>query len=165
LYNLVVKLVGDFRWELCRTMMGVYWNDITLKSLTSEYSDYIQFYRKDRSLSDAVKKRIKAQIQRNNGKLRDIFTSDYEIWINYESKGITRLNKTVRNILYHHCPFSKAIRDKLEKSPSYVDIASHFRIARAKKVKELERRFKMLEKSGIKPDVEQIETLKFYKEL
>ncbi|HHV98257.1 MAG TPA: hypothetical protein GXX36_01585 [Clostridiaceae bacterium] len=165
LYDLMVKLVGDFRWELCRTMMGVYWNDITLKSLTSEYSDYIQFYKKDRSLSETAKIKIKTQIQKNNGKLRDIFTSDYEVWINYESKGIARLNKTVRNIMYHHCPFSKPIRDRLENFPAFVDIASHFRIVRAKKAKELESRYQRLIKSGIRPDDEQLETLKFYKEL
>jgi len=165
LYDLIVKLVGNFRWELCRTMMGVYWNDITIKSLTSEYSDYIQFYKKDRSLSDAVKSKIKSQIQKNNGKLRDIFTSDYEVWINYESNGIAKLNKTVRNILFHHCPFSKPIRERLEKFPAYVDSASHFKITRARKAKELENHYQKLIKSGIKLDDEQLETLKFYKEL
>lgn len=165
LYNLIVKLVGNFRWELCKTMMGVYWNDITLKSLTSEYSDYIQFYKKDWSLSDTAKSKIKTQIQRYNGRLREIFTSDYEIWINYESKGIARLNKTVRNILFQHCPFSKPIRDRLENFPAYAEAISRFKITRAKKAKELEARFNNMERSGIKPDEEQIETLRFYKEL
>jgi len=165
LYDMILKLVGCFRWELCRTMMGVYWNDVTIKSLTSEYSDYIQFYKKDRSLTDATKNKIKTQIQKNNGKLRDIFASDYEVWINYESQGIARLNKTVRNILYQHCPFSKPIRDQLEKFPAFMDAALQFKIVRAKKVKELEGRYQKLTKSGIRPDEVQIETLRFYKEL
>ncbi|MGI6669903.1 MAG: hypothetical protein ACOX4M_11340 [Acetivibrionales bacterium] len=49
--DMIVKLVGNFRWELCRTMMGTSWNNIAHPSLTSEYADYIQFYRKNRELS------------------------------------------------------------------------------------------------------------------
>ena len=48
----MTKLFGRFRWELCRTIQGSSWNNIQLKSLTSEYCDFIQFYRKNRELSD-----------------------------------------------------------------------------------------------------------------
>ena len=50
--SVMIKLFGRFRWELCRTMQGAMWNNIQIKSLTSEYSDYVQFYRKNRELSD-----------------------------------------------------------------------------------------------------------------
>ncbi|WP_313563341.1 hypothetical protein, partial [Ruminiclostridium cellobioparum] len=87
LSELVLKLIGAFRWELCRTMMGVAWNDITEKSLTSEYTDYIQFFKKNHDLTEDAKEKIKIQIQKNRNVMREIFTSDYETWINYESKG------------------------------------------------------------------------------
>ena len=32
----MVKLFGRFRWELCRTIQGAAWNNIQVKSLTSE---------------------------------------------------------------------------------------------------------------------------------
>ena len=46
------------------TIEGTAWNDIKVKSLTSEYSDYLQFYRKNRELSEERKEKLKYQIQR-----------------------------------------------------------------------------------------------------
>ena len=85
--------IGAFRWELCKTMLGPAWNDITQMSLTSSYSDYIQFYKKNRDLSDDSKEKIKIQIKKCRNNLREVFVSDYFIWIKYESKGIMRLNR------------------------------------------------------------------------
>lgn len=160
--DMLVRLIGNFRWELCRTMMGTSWNDITQSSITSDYTDYIQFFKKNRDLSDEAKEKIKAQIARHNNRLREIFTSDYELWINFEAKGLLRLNKAVRSILFKHCPFSKDIRALLERQPAYSDIALQFNNMRAKKVKELENRYNMLRRSGITPDPEMEENLKFY---
>ena len=42
--DMMVKMFGRFRWELCRCIQGMQWNDVKVKSLTSEYMDYIQFY-------------------------------------------------------------------------------------------------------------------------
>ncbi|HEX3029495.1 MAG TPA: cyclic nucleotide-binding domain-containing protein, partial [Clostridia bacterium] len=127
LYDMMVKMVGNLRWELCRTVMGIAWNDIKEKSLTSEYTDYIQFYKKNRDLTEEAKDKIKSQIQKNNSRMRDIFTQDYEVWINHESKGAIRLNKVVRSILYRYCPFSKPIREQLEKSPIFSDLSIPFK--------------------------------------
>lgn len=162
--EMILKMVGNFRWELCRTMMGVAWNDITEKSLTSEYSDYIQFYKKNKDLSEEAREKIKVQIQKYRNMLKEIFTSDYEIWINYESKGSVRLNKIVRNILYRYCPFVKPIREGLEKQPLYSEIASQFNIQRSRHAKELENHYNRLFKSG-PPDEDCEQNLKFYKEM
>ena len=43
--ELMVETMGRYRWEICRRIQGVYWNDIRERSLTSEYCDYIQFNR------------------------------------------------------------------------------------------------------------------------
>ncbi|PKM51209.1 MAG: hypothetical protein CVV02_07580 [Firmicutes bacterium HGW-Firmicutes-7] len=165
LEDMLIKLIGNFRWELCRTMMGMAWNDITIPSLTSEYMDYIQFYKKNKDLSEEAKDKVKTQIQRNNSQMREIFTADYEIWIKHECKGNVRLNKVARSILYKHCPFNKSIRQKLEKQPIFNDIAMPFSTARSKKAIELERRYNKLLDNNISKDIVLEENLKFYKEM
>lgn len=116
--EMFVRLAGNFRWELCRTMMGTAWNDITQSSLTSEYADYIQFYRKNRDLTEEAKEKVKALIAKHHNRLREIFTSEYEIWINNESNGNPRLNRVARSIFIKHCPFSRPIRSGWKSSRS-----------------------------------------------
>lgn len=146
--DILVRLVGNFRWELCRTMMGSAWNDITQRSLTSEYTDYVQFYRKNRDLTEEAKNKLKSLISKHHNRLREIFTSDYEMWINYESKGNPRLNKVARAILLRYCPFSKEIRDFLEKQPMYIDLINQMKLQKAKQVKDLKNRYKRYLKVG-----------------
>lgn len=165
LESLMLKLIGNFRWELCKTMMGVAWLDVTQSSLTSDYTDYIQFYKKNNDLSEEDKDKINEQIQKHRNMTREIFTSDYEIWVNYESKGNVRLNKVVRGILYKHCPFSKPIREHLQKQPMYSDIASRFENIRAKKAREFEAHYRKFTKDGstLDPDLEH--NLIFYRDM
>ena len=47
LQDMMIETCGRFRWEMCRKIQGMRWNDITEKSLISEYCDYIQYYRKN----------------------------------------------------------------------------------------------------------------------
>lgn len=162
--DMMIKLTGNFRWELCRTMMGSAWNDISQSSLTSEYTDYIQFYKKNRDLSDEAKEKVKAQIQKYHNRLRDIFTADYDLWINNEAKGNVRLNKVVRSIFYKHCPFSRGIREQLDKQPIYNEISTQFRNLRAKLARELENRYgKYSKNAALDPDLEQ--NLIFYRDM
>ena len=42
----IMDNVGRYRWEMCRKLQGVRWNDISEHSLTSEYYDYIQYYKR-----------------------------------------------------------------------------------------------------------------------
>ena len=46
LEDMMIETMGRYRWEICRKIQGVHWNDIREKSLTAEYCDYMQFYRK-----------------------------------------------------------------------------------------------------------------------
>jgi len=140
--DLLVKMIGNFRWELCRTMMGTAWNDVTQSSLTSEYTDYTQFYRKNHDLTDEAKEKVKSLIAKYQNRMRDIFTSDYELWINYESKGNPRLNKVARGIFFKHCPFSRGIRESLERQPMYADMVAQMKHQRSKQAKDLENRYK-----------------------
>ncbi len=141
IYEIVLKMIGAFRWELCRTMMGVAWNDITEKSLTSEYTDYIQFFKKNHDLTEDAKEKIKIQIQKNRNIMRDIFTSDYETWINYESKGILRLNKIARSILFRYCPLPREMRNALSKQPAFSDLLMQLNASRAKTARSLEGKY------------------------
>lgn len=161
----IQRLVGEFRWELCKTMMSVAWNDISIKSLTSEYMDYIQFYKKSKDISEESKEKLKAQIKKHRGISRMVFASDYMTWINYESNGNTRLNKIVREILYKYCPFPKETREKLMNHPSFSAAAVQFENARVKQVKDLESRYAQYTQKGIAIDEVMLETLKFYKEM
>lgn len=163
--DLLIKLAGNFRWELCRTMMGAAWNDITQSSLTSEYADYIQFYRKNRDLTDEAREKVKALISRHQNKLRDIFTSEYELWINNESKGNPRLNKVARSIFMKHIPFSRQIREQLERQPIYADQLTILKTQRAKKVRELENRYKGYIRTNGSLDQALQQNLSFYKDM
>ena len=163
--TVMLRLVGNFRWELCRTMMGGAWNDVTQSSLTSEYTDYIQFFKKNKDLSEEAREKVKAQSIKYHGRMRDIFTSDYEIWVNNESKGNVRLNKVARSILYKHCPFSRYIREQLEKQPMYIDMAAQFRNQRAKTARDLENRYGKYVKSNTPLDPALEHNLTFYRDM
>lgn len=160
----IVKVCGRFRWELCRTIEGMAWNDIKRKSLTSEYSDYLQFYRKNRELSEERKEKIKLQIQKGRNNSREIFVIDYEAWINYESRGAIKLNKPIRELMATYCPFSKKLREKLTLQPLFEEAYARYNRTRLKKLRETEGRHRLLLKENIELTKELIDTLKYYKE-
>ncbi|WP_028330454.1 hypothetical protein [Brachyspira alvinipulli] len=163
--TLLIPTIGAFRWELCKTMLGPAWNDITQMSITSEYSDYVQFYRKNRNLSDEAKEKLKIQIKKCRNNLREVFVSDYNLWIRYESKGIMRLNRVARGILYRQVPFAKNIREELSKQPMFTEIANRFKNIRAKRATELENRYFKFTKTGNPLPDELQRHIDFYKEM
>lgn len=163
--DILVKVLGRFRWELCRSIQGSAWNNIKYKSLTSEYADYIQFYRKNRELSEEVKEKVKLQIQKGKGNYREIFVIDYEAWIKGEATGALRLNRVAREILATYCPFSKPIRDRIKGQPLFSDAMERFTRNTLKKIKELELRYRAIEKEGGELTEELMETFIFYRDL
>lgn len=164
LFNNIVKVCGRFRWEMCRTVEGTAWNDIKVKSLTSEYSDYLQFYRKNRELSEEKREKIKLQIQKGRNNSREIFVIDYEAWINYESRGAIKLNKPVREIMATYCPFSKKLRDQINIQPIFEEAYARYYRNRLKKIRETEGRHRLLQKDNIEITKELADTLKYYQE-
>ncbi len=164
--EMLIRLVGHFRWELCRTMMGSAWNDVTISSLTSEYTDYTQFYKKNRDLSEEAKEKIKSQIKKHHNRMREIFTADYEQWIRYESKASPRLNKVARGILFKYCPFTISICNQLERQPIYSDMIAAMKLQKAKQARELENRYKhYLKEYDGKLDEALVNNLAFYRDL
>lgn len=116
---LIYNILGKYRWEICKRIQGMYWNNLSEKSLTSEYYDYIQFYKKNKDLTDAIKDKIKSTLINVRNNYAEAFAKDYEHWIIYESKGINKLNKVSRLILSKYCPFNKNIRTELSANPAY----------------------------------------------
>ena len=126
--DMLISVVGRYRWEICRNVQGVYWSDITEKSLTSEYYDYIQFYKKNRDLSPQAKEKVRNEIARVRNNYREVFVQDYVQWVRFESKGSSRLNKIARTILLTYCPFAKPIRAELTNFPAFSELLDRFEI-------------------------------------
>lgn len=115
----IIKLCGEFRWELCRRIQGARWNDLTEKSLTSEYCDYIDTFKKNRDLTPEARERIKNTLIKHRGSYKEVFVEDYIQYIVNESQGALKLNKVSRGILFNYCPYSKPLRMNLENNPQF----------------------------------------------
>lgn len=123
----IIKLCGEFRWEMCKTIQGVHWNDVTDPSLTSMYCDYLQFYKKNRSLSTENKEKIKTALQKNNNNYKNVFVGDYFAFMKFEANGSPRLNKLAREILFTYCPFSAEYREKMADNPQFGQMISQYK--------------------------------------
>lgn len=138
LETVLTRLTGEFRWEMCRRIQGAHWNDMSERSLTAEYCDYIQFYRKNRDLSTEAKDKLKSALQKAKNSYKEMFVRDYVAWIQYEGKGSPRLNKVARNILFSYCPFSEPIRKTLGANPLFREILDRYTIKNIQKLHHLE---------------------------
>lgn len=135
---ILIRLTGEFRWEMCKRMQGARWNDVSERSLTSEYFDYIQFYRKNNDLSSDAKDKIKADMGRAKNSFKEMFILDYITWILYESNGSPRLNKVARGILFEYCTFTASIREKLKANPLYRELAERYDVHQGQKRHRME---------------------------
>lgn len=143
-----IRLAGEFRWELCKRIQGSRWNDIGDPSLTSEYFDYIQFYRKNHDLSSEAKEKVRSGLQRTKNSFKEMFVRDYIVWIMFEGNGSPRLNKVARKILFAYCPFPKEICEKIKQNPLYTEIISHYELKMAQKLHHLDVLSKKIMNSG-----------------
>ena len=135
--TLLVRLTSEFRWELCKRIQGARWNDLTDPSITSEFCDYLQFYKSNRELSAEAKENIRNMLVRARNNYKNVFSSFYADWITYESNGISRLNKHVRRMMFLYCPFPKAIREKLVNSPQYSNLLNRYDIKQKQRDKQI----------------------------
>lgn len=160
--EMMIELCGRYRWEMCRKIQGMRWNDITEPSLTSEYCDYMQFYRKNHDLSTEMKEKIKNALVKAKNNYREVFVKDYQSWIKFESKGSFRLNKISREIIFHYCPFSKNIRKALAANPMYQSMFEKYEILKSREIRHVNNVYDKYQKSGgtITPELQ--ENLDFY---
>ena len=163
--DIFIRVCGRYRWELCRTIQGTTWNDVKYKSLTSEYVDYVQFYKKNRALSEEKKEKLKMQIQKGRGNTREVFVLDYVLWVKNESTGSMRLNKVAREVLATYCPFVKEIRQRLDNQPLFQVAMARFKRESQKKVKDLDLRYRTLETKSIAVTPEMEKTMEFYRDM
>lgn len=150
--NTIIRLSGEYRWEMCKRIQGARWNDLTELSLTSEYFDYIQFYRKNGDLSTDAKEKIKNNLTKTKNNYKEMFVLDYLAWILYESTGSPRLNKVARTILFNYCPFPKEIRNTLGTNPIYKDILDKYNVRNAQKIHRIEMVRQKLNARGQAPE-------------
>ena len=106
----VLKLVAEFRWEICRRIQGSRWNDLTDPSLTSYFCDYLQFYMNNRSIAMQTMTEIRNELSAARNNYKVVFVQNYNVWILNESKGMARLNSIALGILMTFCPFNADIR-------------------------------------------------------
>lgn len=165
LTDMLIKACGQFRWSLCKTIQGTNWNNIQVHSLTADYSDYIQFFKKNRELSEERREKLKLQIQRGRNNLREIFVIDYEAWMKSEASGAVKLNKVAREILATYCPFDACTRAVRVKQPIYEEAFARNMRERSRKAKDLELRIRSYEAKGVETPPEVTSTLTFYREM
>lgn len=134
----LVRLTGEFRWELCKRIQGARWNDVSERSLTSEYFDYIQFYRKNHDLTSEAKEKVKTSLQRAKNSFKEMFVRDYIIWVLFEGAGSPRLNKVARRILFTYCPFPASMSSMLEQNPLYAELLSHRKVVCGQRIHHLD---------------------------
>ena len=134
----IVKMCAQFRWEMCRRIQGVYYNDITEPSLTAEYGSYLQFYKKNRDLSSDKKESLKLFLQKKQNNYKNVFVAEYEMYINYEASGLPKLNKVARDILFRYCTFSEKYREALAGKPQYQPLIERWRVRQDAKRRSLD---------------------------
>lgn len=160
--EMMTELCGRYRWEMCRKIQGMRWNDVTERSLTSEYCDYMQFYRKNHDLSAETKEKIKNALVKAKNNYREVFVKDYQCWIKYEAKGSCRLNKVAREIVFTYCPFSKDIRKVLGGNPMYQNLFEKYEIFKQRKLRHVTNFYDKYQKSGGTITQEMQDNLDFY---
>ncbi len=161
LKSFLMDAIAAFRWELCKNILGPDWNNVGIPSITADYTDYIQFYKKSKDLSPELKEKITSEFKRFRTD-RDKFAYDYNLWLKYESEGVQRVNRVVRAIFYRHIPFQRAIREKVSGQPAFAELHNKFKNVRSRQHKEHENKYKKyMDASGALPK-ELYENLQFY---
>ena len=154
----VVRMCALFRWEMCRRIQGVRYADVSEPSLTSEYTNYLQFYRKNGHLSSDIKDRIKLSLQKARNDYKTVFVADYEKYILNEPYGLPKLNKIAREILFKYCTFSQKFRDSRGSSPQYQQLMEHWRVSQNAKTHNVDlilRKIQRMNPEAVPPEVEE----------
>ncbi|MQN01671.1 MAG: hypothetical protein DUD27_06805 [Lachnospiraceae bacterium] len=144
----IAKLCGEFRWEMCKTEQGIHWNDMRDPSLTAEYNDYLQFFKKNSAFTSDIKEKIKSELKKHNNNFKMVFVADYHDYILYESNGSMRLLKPAREILAKYCPFTGDSKALLATNPTYQQYIERFNNHEKKDHRIVELTIKRFEKNG-----------------
>ena len=157
----ILRLTGEYRWEMCKRIQGARWNDVSDRSLTSEYFDYIQFYKKNSELSQDAKEKIKQSLIKSKNSFREMFVRDYCTWVMFESQSSPRLNKIVRQIMISYCPFPYELRQKVYANPIFKEYLERYAIKTAQKLHHMDNVILKIKNSGSPVPSEILETKAF----
>ena len=138
----LLSAVASYRWEICRTVKGVNWLDPVDGGITGSMMDYLNFYKKNSSLSFEQKERISNLRRKFRNDNKRVFGNLYATWLEYECQGVLRLNDLEREIFCKHLPFKKNIRNKLIKLPLYEKYITRYNNISKKELDIITRRFK-----------------------
>ena len=159
----MIKALGDFRWELCRSSKGALWTDPVEGGVSGQFYDYITFYKKNSKLSFAAKEKLHETVKNFRKEPRRLFVHFYSSWIESESKGVMKLDKACREMFFKHLPFSRPIRDALKRIPIYADLINKYDNVTMRNINRLEIRYKnRVDENGELPKVLK-DNLAFYK--
>jgi CRP-like cAMP-binding protein len=145
---LVMRLVADFRWEMCKRIQGARWNDMTDPSLTSYFCDYLQFYMNNRNIAMQTMTEIRNELSAARNNYKTVFVANYVVWLQNESRGMARLNSIAIGILMTFCPFVASIREQLKTNMRYNEALNRYNVKRQKRVQRLTLLVKKLAQSG-----------------
>jgi len=159
----ITQVCGEFRWEMCKTEQGVHWNDLSEPSLTAEYCDYLQYFRKNQSLNPEQREKVKKSLQKAGNNYRRVFASDYLVYIKYESKGALRLNKVAREILFSYCPFGAKARETVGQNPQYQPLINRMQNKTSQKARPVSNIKQKLENKGERVPEEIEKELAYYR--
>lgn len=160
---LVIKMTGEFRWEMCKRVQGSRWNDLSDPSLTSLFSDYLQFYMNNRNLSMQTMLAIRNEISSARNNYKTVFVSNYADWLLHESRGAARLNGVAINVLMTFCPFTDSIREGLTTNLRYAEALNRYKAKQNKRVQALTRVIQRVRQNGKNPPQELLDELEFAK--
>jgi len=144
----LLRLVADFRWELCKRMQGTRWNDMTDPSLTSYFCDYLQFYMNNRDIHMQTMTEIRNELSSARNNYKTVFQNNYVVWMQNESKGMARLNNIALGILMLFCPFNAEIRQKLSTNMRFREALNRYNVKKLKREQRLGLVAKKLKETG-----------------
>ncbi len=140
----MIKALASYRWELCRSLKGTLWADPIEGGLTGTFYDFITFLKKNSKLSIEAKEKLQEIINNNRKDIKRVFILFYLTWMDYERKGIMRLDRASREIFFKYVPFPKEVRDRLSKIPVFSDLADKYKIVTEREITRLETRYRKL---------------------
>ena len=144
----LTRLTGEYRWEMCKRVQGARWNDVSDRSLTSEYFDYVQFYKKNSELSTDAKEKVKNALTKAKNSFKEMFVRDYITWVIFEGSGSPRLNKVARQIMVTYCPFPAELREKIAANPMFKDMIERYNIKTTQKLHHFDNVLTKIKASG-----------------
>ena len=161
LKNTILRLTGEYIWEITKRITATRWADISLPSVTSEYFNYLQFYRNNREISLELRETIKNDLKKERNNFKGMFVSNYVDWVLYESGGLPKLNKVARRIFARYVPFSAPFREKISANPQFSEPLRIYSSAVDAELKRLNIFKNRLEKQGIEVPEELLREIEY----